>query len=237
VPLLFPRRQFIQFAGLSSLLAGCSIQPLGPLRRYALPPGISLPALRAPALGQHWIYRVFNMYNSEQLDTVREDITTVEPVITIGRQSAQRGELPSEIHTAWGRVSQDPVWESVQTYDTPLPIWPPSLVLGASESVDTAYRPGTASYRQWIQVQSRVTGLEQVTVAAGVFNTLRIEKIIRLNHQDSSRMNYLRTDTLWLAPEIGRWVARETNGEYWMSGRRPIQYHEDHLRWELDSWT
>jgi len=219
-----------------ALPAGCSIQPLFPLRGNALPAGTVLPELRAPGLGLHWQYRVFNMYNSEQLDTVREEITAVEPLITITRQSLQRGELPSELHSRWGLVRQDPIWESVQTYDRPLPIWPQSWVLGTTESIHTEYRPGTASYRQWINVQSRVTGFEQVTVGAGVFNTLRIDKIIRLNHQDSSRTNYLRTDTLWLAPEIGRWVARETNGEYWVAGRRPTQYREDHLRWELDNW-
>ena len=90
---------------------------------------------------------------------------------------------------------------------------------------------------QWIQVHSRATAAERVTVGAGTFDTLRIDKIIRLNHQDSSRAQYLRRDSLWLAPELGRWVARETNGEYWVANRKPALYREDHLRWELESWA
>jgi len=219
------------------LPAGCSIQPLSSLPRSALPAETTWPAIRAPELGQQWQYRVFNFYNSAQIDTVQEEVTSVDADVTIKRHSARHGELPSEIHTQWGWVQQEPAWDLVQSFDDPLPIWPTSLTLGAATALHTAYRPANASYRLWLSVQSRVAAFERVTVGAGVFDTVRIDKIIRLNHPDSSRIYAMRTDTLWLAPEIGRWVARETNGEYWMSSRKPSPIHEDHLRWELESWV
>ena len=221
---------------LLAMPAACSIQPLPGLRRNPLPADTHFPAMREPSLGQHWTYRIFNIYNSEQIDTIREEITALHPRITLSRQSIRHGALPSETHTTWGQVQQDPLWEVVQTYEHPLPIWPQTLAPGTSTHIHTTYRPGTASFAQWIDVQSSITAAERVTVNAGTFDTLRLEKIIRLNHQDSSRTNYLRTDTLWLAPAIGRWVARETNGEYWVSSRRPHLFREDHLRWELDNW-
>lgn len=231
------RRAWLALLALPALSAGCGIQPLPGLRRSALPAGAVLPDVRAPALGQHWTYRLYNVYNSEQIDTLREEITALAPEIVLTRQSARQGTLPSEIQTTWGLLRQDPAWDAVQTYDTPLPIWPQPPALGARQALDTHYRPGNASFRQWIQVHSRVAAAEQVTVSAGVFDTLRIEKLIRLNHQDSSRQQYMRTDTLWFAPAVGRWVAREINGEYLTSGRRPTQVRENHWRWELESWA
>ena len=53
-----------------------------------------------------------------------------------------------------------------------------------------------------------------------------------------TRLDTLRRETLWLAPEVGRWVARETNGEFRIAGRRGSWTgREDHFRWQLESWT
>lgn len=221
---------------LLALPAACSLQPLAPLRRSPLEGARSWPAVRAPALGQRWSYRVLNFYNGEVVDTVEETLSSLDP-ITLTRQSARHGELPSEIHTAWGQVRQDPLWDLVQTYDTPLPLWPPTLTLGAAQAIDTGYRAGTSSFKLWISVQSRVAAYERVSLASGEFDTVRIDQFIRLTHYDSSRQNFTRRDMMWLAPSLGRWVARETQGEYFGSGRRPNLYREDHLRWEIEHWA
>ena len=221
---------------LLALPAACSLQPLAPMRRSPLDSRSTWPAVRAPALGQTWAYRVLNFYNGEPVDTVQETISSLAP-ITLTRQSTRHGELPPEIHASWGQVRQDPLWDLVQTYDTPLPLWPASLALGAAQTTDTSYRAGTSSFKLWISVQSRVGDYERVSLTSGEFDTVRIDKFIRLTHHDSSRQNFTRSETLWLAPAIGRWVARETQGEYWGSGRRPNLYREDHLRWEIESWV
>ena len=233
MPTFLTRRALLAWLALP---AGCSLQPLAPLQRSPLS-GQGLPAVRAPALGQRWTYKVFNAYNSALLDTIEETVSKLGPAITIERRSLKRGELPPEVQIAWGQVQHDPLWDGVQTYESPLPIWAEPLLVGAQHAFDSRYRANNASYHNQISVRSRVTALEQVTVGAGTFETARIERYIRLTHPDSSRQNYTRTDTLWFAPLIGRWVARETNGEYWVLGRKPSQWREDHLRWELQSWS
>ena len=95
------------------------------------------------------------------------------------------------------------------------------------------------SIRYWIQVHCAVRGWERVTVSAGAFDTLRIERLIRLDHQDHTRAETLRKDTMWLALEVGRWVARETSGEYRLQGSTGMwanYLREDHFRWELTAW-
>ena len=221
---------------LLALPAACGLQPLAPLARSPLDSPRSWPAVRAPAPGQRWVYRVLNFYNGEVVDTVQEQISGLDP-ITLSRRSARHGELPPEIHAAWGQVRQDPLWDWVQTYDTPVPLWPGSLALGAEQAIHTGYHAGTGSFKLRIGVHTRVGGYERVRLASGEFDTVRIDKFIRLTHHDSTRQNFTRRDTLWLAPGIGRWVARETQGEYWGSERPPNLYREDRLRWEIESWA
>ncbi len=217
--------------------AGCSLQPLAPLTGRPVAYDTPTAPVRPPAIGQHWQYSVFNVYNSQEIDRVRETITALTPQIVIERHSARNGTLAAEIQPSWGLVTQDPVWDTLQTYEAPLPAWPSSLQIEAREQLDTHYRPGTSSFRCWISVHSQVTAREQVRLTSGVFDCWRVDKHIRLTHADSTRLNFIRTDTLWLAPRIGRWVARQTNGEYWTAGHRPTQWREDHLRWELQSWA
>ena len=67
---------------------------------------------------------------------------------------------------------------------------------------------------------------------------MRIERYIRQQHHDFSRLETIRHETLWMAPEIGRWVARELWGEYLVpDDNGSYRGLEAHHRWELVSWS
>ncbi len=217
-------------------LAGCSIQPLTPVPRQALGPQERLPAWRDPVVGQSWTYRVLNMYNGELVDTVQETVVAVAPQPTLRRRSARHGDLPDEVQSRWGDILQDPAWDRPMVYRQALPLWPQRLEPGSRASVDTRYQPLGAGYAMWMAVQARAVAFERIDLAGMRHDTVRIQRLIRLEHEDSQRQNYIRSDTLWLSPEIGRWVVRETNGEYWRGSPRPSQYREDHFRWVLERW-
>ena len=225
------RRTLLSLAALP--VVGCSLQPLQPLSRQALDPQTRLPAWRDPVVGQSWTYRVLNMYNGDLVDTVQETVAAVSPQPVLQRRSALHGELPEEVQSRWGQILQDAAWDRVQRYRQALPLWPEGLQLGSHTSVRTRYQPAGASYDLWIAVQARVVGFERIDVAGVSHDTVRIQRLIRLEHEDSGRLNYTRSDTLWVSPQIGRWVVRETNGEYWRAAERPFQVREDHLRWVL----
>lgn len=218
-------------------LAGCSLQPLKPLPRLPLDPHTRLPAWRDPVVGTSWTYRVLNMYNGELVDTVEESVVASSPPIVLRRRSARLGELADEVQSRWGQILQDPAWDRTTRYRQALPLWPERLEPGSQASAQTRYQPLGASYDLWIAVQARVAAFERLEVAGALHDTVRIERLIRLEHEDSSRINYQRSDTLWLSPQIGRWVVRETNGHYWQGGKRPVQIREDHFRWVLDRWN
>ena len=231
---LITRRNLL---ALLALPAGCSLQPLAPLQ--VRPGNLQTPMrpVRPPTMGQSWTYRLLNFYNGNLLGTLKEEISAVGPSITVQRHSANTGPLADEIHTRWGQVQQDPSWDLLQIYETPMPLWLEPLQTGASLSVDTHYTTGASSFRYWIQARIQVMGRETVELPIGSFQTIRIEKLIRQTHYDSSRLFLVRRETLWLAPEIGRWVVRETDGTYRRSGRKFDEGREDHFRWELTAWA
>lgn len=219
-------------------LAACSLQRLPPLASQPLPSPGRLPAWRAPQIGQQWTYRVLNVYNSEQVDTVHETLTALQPHLVIRRRSERHGDLPDEVQSRPGWTLQDPVWDRTQVYDQALPLWPDVLEAGQRATGRAFYRHLGTSDREWIIVHARVSGLERLTLNGQSLDTARVERLIRLSHEDSTRLHYTRTDSLWLAPVLGRWLVRETNGEYWRAGGlRPSPLREDHFRWVLTHWS
>jgi hypothetical protein len=221
-----------------ALPSGCTIQPLAPLPRSAIPAPREPGSLRAPVVGQRWTYRKLNLFNSSLLDVVQETVASLAPTIDVHRQSDSGAALPDERHAVWGQLLRDPAWDYAMNFETPVPLWPASLTVGVKTMVNTRYRVDGGSIPFWVQVYTAVPGWERVTVGAGTFDTLRIERLIRLDHPDPTRSATVRQDKIWFLPEAGRWVARETAGEYYqISGDNAWTYSlEDHFRWELAAW-
>lgn len=221
-----------------ALPAGCSLQRLPALPSESSPAPASPPDLRPPAAGQTWTYRQMNVFNSAQVDTLTERLTS-DNGWTLLRQSGQGRVLHPERHARWGEVVEDPGWDVPMRLEHALPLWPHVLTPQAW-SVRTHYREPRGSYRYWLQMDAQLTGWERIQVPAGSFLTARVARMLRLQHPDHTRVDTLRREVLWLAPEVGRWVAREAQGKYLMpTGDRPggDVYLEDHFRWELTAWS
>jgi len=146
--------------------------------------------------------------------------------------------LPYEIQEPWGSVRIDPHWDAVQVYEVPIPLWPRELRPGAREWINTRYH--TASESTWLAWQQTMTARnwERIRVPAGEFTALRYTNEIVFTSTDFSRYQCLRNETLWLAPEVGRWVARESRGTYYVNDSAIAQpFNEDFWRWELLDWA
>jgi hypothetical protein len=75
-------------------------------------------------------------------------------------------------------------------------------------------------------------------VPAGQFNALRFTNSINFVSGDSMRSDSKRQETLWFAPEVGRWVARESKGSYFAANSaNDMPYDENAYRWELLEWS
>ena len=225
--------------GVLALPTGCANRALSPFATTAVPAPSGSGVLRAPRVGQSWTYRKLNFFNGSLLDVVQETVASVGSTVDVSRQSNSGAALADEKHAVWGQLLRDPAWDYPMTFETPVPLWPASLAGDARTTINSHYFMDDGSFRHWVQVSCVVRNWDRVTVGAGTFDTLRIERLIRLEHHDFSRVYTLRRDTMWLSLEVGRWVARDTSGEYGQAGDPGMLRNysqEDHLHWELTAW-
>jgi len=223
---------------LLALHSACAFRPLPTVSSTPLAPPGTPAVWRPAALGQRWTYRKYNGFNSALLATETDEVVALAPEVLIRRRSDQGDAVRDELQRPAGQMLRDLAWDHVQTYEQALPLWPADPTPGARGAVDTHYRIDQLSYRYWIQVRTTVHGWEELELAGGRrYRTLRVEHYMRQQHQDLQRIDTTRRDTMWLAPEIGRWVVRDVQGEYLVpDDNGSYRGLEAHHRWELADW-
>jgi hypothetical protein len=232
--------------GLLSIPAWSAIGSLGVLAAGCAAPAASVPAptgaepLPTPALriGDRWRYVMINRYNGSAVGETVVEVVAVSPEIRL-RVDPGGGAAPTEERYAdpWS-VLTDATYDSVVTFETPVPVVPPGARTGLTLSTGARYRSERSNdVLAWNQ-QLRVSGWERVQVPAGAFDALRIERMIRFKHPDVFRFDPVRTDVLWYAPAVGRWVMREWTGNYMSGGPQPMRSRsrEDWVQWQLKAW-
>ncbi len=243
----------------AALPAGCALR--SPTMAAAAPPGST--AVRPPAPGQRWRYRLSDGLTRAVVGTVDESIATVDADIVIDRRLEGSGppstgeaswsqalaehfavrppasqSLPLEVQRPWGMIEVDPHWDLPQVFLTPVPAWPEELRPGWRRTVDTRYvvrgRSGVLGWRQ----SMRAVQWERVTVSAGSFTALRYRSDIVFTHVDWARIHCNRQDVAWIAPEVGRWIKRTSSGSYYINDTIDSSaYSEDVRVWELLEWS
>jgi hypothetical protein len=219
--------------------------------------------VRAPAIGQSWRYAQHDLFTRALVDIQVDRVTAIDRTVEIasnseaakeenanakwgteflrkylGHRGKPGGPLPSEIQGPWGMVLADPHWGLLQVYETPVPLWPEQLRAGWQTHVNTQYKtPASQSAMSWQQTM-KAHAWETLSVPAGQFNALRFTNTIHFVSGDLSRRDSVRQETLWFAPEVGRWVARESSGNYYEDDSVVDQpYNENGFRWELLEWS
>lgn len=219
------RRAFlgIGLAG-AAVLSGCA----STLKPYATR---ELAAARVRA-GDRWRYRVINIYNRQTLSEVEARVIRTEPQLLVTLFDAQGQRIADETWSAPWQVVQEPFYDQVQIFEAPLPLVPFGRANGDTGWLSSPYRlPGQDFPFEW-QVRTQAVGWESVSVPAGTYEALRIERDIRFRHPDYWRLSSQRFETLWYAPEVNRWVQREWTGQYRWAGVRSA-LREDAVRWQL----
>jgi hypothetical protein len=222
--------------GAASLVAGCAIQG----GTVAPPPGaepLPVPALR---VGDRWRYRILNMYarGGAPVGETTVEVVSTSPDI---RLRVDPGGGAAALEERWvdpWTVAVDAGFDVPMVFESPVPVVPAGARTGMSMRTLVRYRSDrTSRVLNW-QQSLRVFGWQRIQVPAGEFDALRIDRLITFEHPDPFRLGADRTDVLWYAPEVRRWVAREWTGTY-MPGSptsRAGRAREDWLRWELTGW-
>jgi hypothetical protein len=222
------------------------------------------PSARQPAVGQSWRYAKHDFYTRSLVDDQIDRVTAVGSTIEIDssaeanklkdaatpgwgsawlskyipHRETPTGPLPSEVQEPWGSVLVDPHWGQVQVYEKPIPLWPTVLAAGWKEFFHTKYKtPSNEGGLPWDQTMA-AHGWETISVPAGQFKALRFTNMISFRSTDFSRVDSQRQETVWFSPEVGRWVARESTGTYYIDDSSvDTPYNEAGYRWELLEWT
>jgi hypothetical protein len=220
--------------------------------------------VRQPAVGQSWRYAKHDIFTRAVVDDQVDRVATVDHSVEIdssyqaandenagksrwgaallhkylGHRDQSAGALPSEIQDPWGMVAVDPHWGQVQVYETPIPLWPTQLRPGWRTHINTKYKtPTNQDGLSWDQTM-KAHAWETISVPAGKFRVLRYTNMIQFRNGDFARTDSVRQETLWFAPEVGRWVARESSGSYYLDDSVVDQpYNEGGFRWELLEWS
>jgi hypothetical protein len=195
--------------------------------------------MRAPHVGQQWVYQVRNVFNQEILDVVTETVIAISPQIRIERIGQKAGPLPDEIQDPWGYVVQDPHWNPPQRFEKALPLWPEKLIPDWSDFYRTRYLvPGYPNATYYWGLSSKALAWETISVPAGQFNVLKYHnENPYFESNDVFRVGNYREEDVWLSPEIGRWVVRRSLGRYITLGVAwSNAYWDDYLEWQLLSW-
>jgi hypothetical protein len=221
-----------------TLLAACIASQPYPTST-PLPQPVNPPKVRAPQVGQQWVYNVRNVFNQELVDIVTERVVSVGPQIRIERSGLKAGSLPDEIQQPWGYVLQDPHWSPPQKFLKPIPLWPEQLVPGWSGFYRDRYQVvGYPDNDYYWGLNVTAFQWEGVSVPAGKFPVLKYQNEAPFfTSNDFSRIANYRQEDVWFSPEIGRWVIRRGYGRYlWAGMFWSNALWEDYLEWELVSW-
>lgn len=221
--------------------------------------------VREPGVGQSWTYAKRDLFTGAVVDTQVDEVVAVDHTVEIasrklGDEAANAvrptsgsrgwlrkyfshpragGPLPSEIQEPWGKVLVDPHWGQIQVFETSIPLWPISMSPGWHTHFNARYRTSDhiGAPLPWEQ-SMKSEDWESITVPAGQFHALRFINVITFQSSNPARTHSMRRETLWFAPEIGRWVVRESKGSYYLDDSvSDEEYKENSFRWELLAWT
>jgi hypothetical protein len=241
----------------AALSVGCAIRG-----RAAAATSLAVQPVRQPSKGQSWRYSKQDIFTRHIVDEQVDRVGAVDHTVEIdssyqaahaaekqrwgaallrkytGHREIPAGSLPSEIQDPWGMVAVDPHWSQVQVFETPIPLWPAQLEPGWQAHISTNYKtPSDPDALPWDQTM-KALNWETVNVPAGQFKALRFTNYIKFKHSDFSRTDSVRKETIWFAPEVGRWVARQSQGTYYVADSTIDQpYNENGYRWELLEWS
>ena len=229
------RRLFIAASAIVPI--GCATS-LSRVHGVSVPAPTPIPAVRPPKIGQEWRYIERDFYSGHTRGVIVEKVSSIGQAITISRADADGSLLPSEIQEPYGMVKSDPHWGKVLNFNPAIPLWPQQMSSNWNKQVFSKY--SVSSYPQnqngW-QLYMSAGGWEKITVPAGEFITLRFQNLINYESIDNNKMNCTRSETIWFAPQIGRWVARESSGSYQIRDTIGPFLLEGSTKWELLSWA
>lgn len=174
-----------------------------------------------PVVGDRYTYRLIDGYNNETRGQLSKQVENIEGgrvtlAVTLERSGFKKET--TEIQTLQGDWLRHAITSRDQPFDYDFnqayPAYPMPLEPGKKWSMRlNAHVPATGGQRS-VRVDAKVIGNERISVAAGEFDTIKIERSI---YAGDAEYNLRETNTLeveWYAPALGRSVRLISKSEY-----------------------
>ena len=174
-----------------------------------------------PAVGDRYVYRLTDGYNPEIRGQLSQRVENIEGgritlAVTLERSGSKKET--TEIRTLKGDWLRHAITSRDQPFDydftQPYSAYPLPLDPGKKWSMRVnAYVPATGGQRS-LRVDAKIIGRERISVPAGEFDTVKIERSI---YAGDAEYNLRETNTLeveWYAPALGRSVRLVSKSEY-----------------------
>ncbi len=160
-------------------------------------------------IGERWNYKLLDGFNGETVAEPSYSVVATGPQIEFLVTKLEQNRSGTDRFQANGSVLSEVTFDSPMTYETAQPL----LVLGQTQTSTRFKVPGDTRWLGWNQT-IRIVRFEQVTVAAGSFDTAVIQRRIHFTHPDHFRNGSSRVDTLWYSPKARLWVKRDWRGAF-----------------------
>lgn len=187
---------------------------------------VAVPAPASPVapprvrVGDRWRYGVVDLYRNQLIDELTMQVITIEPQLRLSVTASDGSQRSEEVYADAWRAIQDPFYDLAAIFRDPNPLLPSPLRQGVYLRLTNAWRaPGESRWLYWSE-WTEALQWEHISVPAGEFTALRVQRQIAYEHPDAFRLSNARTETLWYAPQVNRWVRREWTGTYLWPGMR-----------------
>ncbi len=184
----------------SVALAGCAGANLAPVAAPA-----PAPDLRA---GDAWTYVVYDGFRGYEKGKRRYAVKRIDGDVVTVEVTGFGGDGTRTFTRGWNPLDgKTPAGDAV-TYQPPLPLYAFPLANGGrwNQAVTATLASGQGRFP--VYVQSRVLGAEKVTTPAGAFDTVVVERSLRIGDGETSvwRSDTRQVVTEWYAPAVNRSV-------------------------------
>ena len=175
----------------------------------------------AAVAGDTYVYRVSNGYTKEVRGQISYRIDRVDAdrtVVSVTPDGPALGQAYTVVYTNEGNWLRHPVTNHDQPVEyefaQPYPAYLFPLDEGRSWSVRVDAAATASGRHASVLVDGTVLGAERIRVLAGVFDTIKIRRLVYAGDRDFFRKETNIMETEWYAPALGRAVRSESKSEY-----------------------
>jgi hypothetical protein len=224
------------------LVAGCTTPP------PAYTPADASASLSAPQakVGDYWEYAVRDGWTALPRGNYRYEVTSADANGTVVQLTHEGRILDTFVYAPGWNPREAPLPNTQRfRYNPTFTAYEYPLAPGKSWTTVVRSTDVVTGRTYNTHIKARVIGWERVSVPAGQFDALRIERAVFAGNMEGSRTQEEIEETEWYAPSVRHPVRKQSNSQHFDSsrgggdggGEYPLRIRGDYLIGELVAYS